>query len=1199
MQHKLLHILLYIGILLSVTACEDRLEFNNLVIGEGESVISATVEFKPMVTTLGSRADGGAIRNINNITVVIYEPSKEEGVEPKLLQICRFNEGEFHLDDPEPDRTNLDSDIKDVSESTTARATLTLPPIAYGKYQMYVVANMKVTDEMADTPAKLKNTLAEWNNDLSENAEMFGYLTDKYNPEVSQNLVKEDFNAPTIAINQPAVQLHSWIKRLASKLTLVFDGSGLHEGIFVYIHKATIHDIPRYCHLGEENRPFWDKDNGYKTGNTKGVAPKDNIEGWNEWMIDDGESLYYSAKGVVSPSGDDVDPANLTFQYAQANWLEIDKATKSAGAVIDGKEHPETAQALYFYENCQGDYKDKAQFDKRQQWDGVGEILHPGDDDWKDEVPCGTYVEVEGYYSANYNGYLSSGPIKYRFMLGQDEKYNYNALRNRHYKLYLGFRGYANQPDWHIEYEDQDPGLYPPTEYYMSYLYNVRQEMPIRLTGPATKVTMEIVENSWAPYDPTQPDELAKDSIGNPDTYGLPFTWYKSLYLNEVKALGKGKAMYGVHSISSKDSAPYGYDILNDPDPQNVAPKWVNRSISPIWVGFLALQAPSGYEDATVTKLPTGIYDDGGDNGDFYNKDKTIKGIQNYYYGAETEGENGRATPNKIPLYKNTYNISGNVNFDDQTPIEKVYDFPSGEDNNKVGRNGFTAKKFADQSISINVPMFTLPKDIGYITGFSGNNPYEAYERRAMVKITAYFDSKDKPKIVKYVPIYQVKRLINPKAVWRSSDESGSFKVTLMELESAGSSQFKPVESRKEWEAYVADPTDESKPLTSGPFTLSGAVDGKVTGFTGSNIEFTINFGNESKCGKIIVRYHGNLCEHHILVRKGYDTPLKVGNAVWSSYSVYNFNESAPKPEYDKAKKQWTFPGRNIEDLEAKLTVSPLALGTMFKRGNYKQGIRIINNWNYGPLEKPGELTLTWGENEWWNNIYGIPAVGYGWSPQQKYGSGGYWNDNDINVTHDWEWSPFQTEGNDLVYDVPTLDNFKSLMKEGFGIGVMYADGAYQTANNTTDAFQFFSADNVDTSSSKGMRGFIVYNLSDYNQVFFPIGFSGVGRRTIANEAQSSMYGVLRYGNQSQVLSVELNENNQFRPISYSNPYNPGAMYWAKAHDGDAHYSMSMNFFDINFGPGDYAANWPDFGDAMPIKPIVVDRSNNPTSRRR
>ena len=98
--------------------------------------------------------------------------------------------------------------------------------------------------------------------------------------------------------------------------------------------------------------------------------------------------------------------------------------------------------------------------DKRQDANGDGQLDYPGlpgDDTYrlKDDVPYGSYIEVDAIYRSENLGKPGVGIIKYRFMLGQNVEKDYNATRNCHYKLTLKFKGYGNDVDWHIEYKQQ------------------------------------------------------------------------------------------------------------------------------------------------------------------------------------------------------------------------------------------------------------------------------------------------------------------------------------------------------------------------------------------------------------------------------------------------------------------------------------------------------------------------------------------------------------------------------------------------------------------------------------------------------------------------------------------------------------------------------------------------------------------------
>lgn len=144
--------------------------------------------------------------------------------------------------------------------------------------------------------------------------------------------------------------------------------------------------------------------------------------------------------------------------------------------------HGETNEALFFYENMQGEGKDKRQdADGDKELDAPGLNNKPEDKFYKDQKPYGTYIEVKAYYVSNVDGRVGNGDIIYRFMLGKDVYKDYNAERNHHYKLTLKFNKYANDVDWHIEYEEPEPGIEVPNPYYISYLYNHSMMLPLKI----------------------------------------------------------------------------------------------------------------------------------------------------------------------------------------------------------------------------------------------------------------------------------------------------------------------------------------------------------------------------------------------------------------------------------------------------------------------------------------------------------------------------------------------------------------------------------------------------------------------------------------------------------------------------------------------------------------------------------------------
>lgn len=1265
MTRYILPLIIMLSALLA--GCQDDLRYNPY--GEGEAEIEATVKFQPLIgDNVGdpnSRSTGDAIHNIRNIQVIIYRANGT------LVGIERFGEEAF----TPGSQTAMPGDHQadDQSEASTATATFQLSQkLKFGSYKIYVVGNFRdiSEDEVSGDGVwtgeqQLKNLKADWDEkDVRLNDQMFGFLTEDNTSETV------DGDAPAVRIESNSVHLEGWIKRLASKITIVYDGRGLHDGINIYIKSISVRDIPRSCYLGFDSEQLTDDQKKY---GVNGNSPTSKDQLIPEPVLG---TLYYKTtyKSEDNETVDKVEVigANLT-PFADPNlpmedWLHITNNVKYQGSVettddhqyktvtlkdADGNDlvgddgkvlvdivmHTEDMQALYFYENCQGNYpSDMKQYDKTPFLNDVGK-KEDNPDVYKDQVPYGTFVEVEGYYVSTNPNNQSQGPIKYRFMLGQNSTFNYNALRNRHYKLHLGFRGYANQPEWHIVYEEDKPGLYPKPKYDVSYLYNNRHDMPIRMTGRPYKVTLQIIENNWAPYDPTQPDSVAA-TPSNLSNTSTEFAWYRDIYFNQsgtntvrptrsfdgMEGFMYGRRLQERYSSSgrTRSTLTYATETTQYYDQENgplvtYSPAlnnyWNdNVQITPVWVGFLALQVPRDYENYD-TSLPTGINDS--QTNDNYRRYSTVKGMREYYTGKGGTDTNGNTNVG-VTMYQCTYDFS------DNPPAEGVVNDVASDQSvpgsaySLKGRNAATIKNNGDGSYTLTAPLFTMPKSIGYITGFSGNNPYEAYEREAKVRITAYYKVKNDEGqdvdhiIVKNVPVYQQRRIVNPKGVWRSSDNYDSFHVKLMDKTDPNSSDFRQFDSDEEWTAWVADPNgNEDTPLTGGFVTIRGASGGVYKGATGSKIDFWLDFnkGNKDlvKCAKVIVKYHGSTCQHAIFVRQGYDRPLAIvdGGAMWSSFAVFAFNESTPLAAADGD----NLPGDPISGLKAEMTVNPLALGTMFKRGNYNQGIRIINDKTWPVMVNlTNALQLISIDSDGnhvegsanWGSILGIANTGTAVTLTEKQ--------------FDWKWSSFSgtsiSLADDYEYDIPTYEDYADLADQDVGFGVLYADGANETLDISDSpdpdipaAYGYFNDGNNEDmkTSQSGMRGVFIYNKKNYNQVFFPIGYSGVGRRTMQTVSEAQR-GYLRYGAvDSPLYSSSANSVQQYRPITFHNNANPGVMYWFKKSENIPAGTVSawdFNYFDLSSSAYD-AATYGPYGDAIPIKPIVTKLPSQQTNKRK
>lgn len=253
-------------------------------------------------------------------------------------------------------------------------------------------------------------------------------------------------SAPVITIDRSGKSLHAFVKRAASKVTVSFDGSNLYENIYIYLHTVQIKDIPTTCLLGKNNTPSA-----------------------SNQLIANGETQFLRPSGSTNQTG----------------GIRVTKGDPTGGRDKDAV-HSETADALFFYENMQGTDPNKHQYNNFES---------------KDNKPYGTYIEVKGYYVNKNAETASQGPIIYRFMLGKNVTDDFNAERSNHYKLVLKFKNNANDPDWHIEYEPENPEISVPTPLYISYGYNETIDIPVVVNGATvnsnTTVRAEIIENPW------------------------------------------------------------------------------------------------------------------------------------------------------------------------------------------------------------------------------------------------------------------------------------------------------------------------------------------------------------------------------------------------------------------------------------------------------------------------------------------------------------------------------------------------------------------------------------------------------------------------------------------------------------------------------------------------------------------------------
>lgn len=1064
-------------LLAALTACVDEVPYDD-VVPEGMGRVSATVDFKDFMPALESRAAGDAIKSINSLWVVVYNTNGEFIKKEEIT--------EFKVNTTRP---NTRPDGANQAEASTGHAEFNFL-LPNGRYHIYAVANFdlsKYDDTELATESDLQNIELTWDNDLANvanNAEMFGYFA-----ENNKNSA-EGFDAPVVTV-KGGTSLHAWIRRAASKLTIVYDGSGLKDNVVVYIKSATIKDIPMKCYLGATNRP------GGSTAAPGEPDPEGEIE--EGLLFSEGETVKYY-EGDTEPADNDYNIT--TYKYAV-----------SAGGGVRGNHNEDSDTTLFFYENVQPVGEEGTVTDKRQvvrkstETTNATAPSYPDgnkpengyDKGWKDGRKYGTYVEIKAFYRSNAEGHRSSGEIVYRFMLGKNETTSYSAERNYHYKLTMKFKGYANDVDFHIDYDIPSPSVHV-QPYYISYLYNHSMMYPVTIhagDSEVEKVEAEIIENHWYPEVTTGETQIFYD----------------------------------------KDKA-----LMKADDYQ--------------WHGFLSLRKTK----QTAITL----------NG---------KGVNELVAGAKDASDNGKyGGVNYIYYYdhlrhRREYSVmtDGDHFEDNRTSDSKTTISPKGYD---TAEDSYNVKKRVDPESGENiytlmVPMYTRAKQMIKANGYTGNNPFVAYQRKAVVKFTVWIKGLDKP-IVETAPITQVRRIANPKGIYRESGSTTPFNVTLRILPSESSEYFEDLVSEGPWKAYVIGGNRSVVKLSKG-----GAEADTVRGKTGSTIDFKVNFKGIDGDAVIRVDYHNYTCNHLIFVKEGYKKEgLYDGDVEWHMCNLRTKNEEAENPADE---------------------------GSLFKYGNLDNPIDASSNVNVKvPWLLPANPEVITDNYD--------PATA-----QLNIATDGYTkNENNAGPKL---WSSFKGVEPPFLNDSRTLgeklsdarvasltDYYNLYLHEDIeqGYGVLYADNATECATHISAVYGYrydqssykYQVDENEISESCGMRGMFVYNknLSDANyagrNIFFPIGNSGYGFRRPANKYQGQdrtrptpLYdkgGWLLYAGRNYFYELGSDGTAILnRPLFYDKWRRPGALYWledkvTKALKEDGGNDKDYLGWDINYFTFDY-----------------------------
>lgn len=457
--------------------------------------------------------------------------------------------------------------------------------------------------------------------------------------------------------------------------------------------------------------------------------------------------------------------------------------------------------------------------------------------------------------------------------------------------------------------------------------------------------------------------------------------------------------------------------------------------------------------------------------------------------------------------------------------------------------------KTAPGEYEASIPLFTRPLVMVSQTGYTGNNPYVAYNRESKIKVIAEIKKPNGEIVTKerFLTIIQSRRVLNPKAIWRSEDKTTPFHVQLKILPSQTASSFENLLSDGSWiaEVIVGQEWIEILPTANASQynpdkTISGIGDPYAKdNIAGRTIDFTIKPKSTTtvpRGGIVRVLYNNLTCVHTIFVRQGYEPISFDGNTYWHTFNLET---------------------GGYNNTEAKEVAKPELEGSYFRKFNRQYPIAASSN------------TLSWFDKNGMDRQFDIA----GQSATRKW--------SEITPPGN-SWGTFKVNGK--VCRIPKSEDFAAIINNPnivYGYGILYGDECTAPIEGVQDAYG--------ANSTGGMLGVIICNETDGMQLFFPIAASGYGRfkqwTSIDryNRQRAGWGGVEQYANRYTWYPVATSGYNgvQYKPLFYDIWKNEGTNYWLENDRG-----LDINFTSVNFATdtqSDLGLIWADWaGGADP-----------------
>ncbi len=1091
---------------------DDGLGFSADDLRDGETTVMLDVSFSPFSEGNLTRANiengnGKRLSDLKDLCILVYDSEGNLVDDTKYPMKIDLDSPEIKSNIKEVNRNDADASNEKTAETTTKTLSGLSLNLPFGRYYIVAVANLKggtlttlkANPENISTLKKLREMKVEWDNTKIENNSEL--MGYFTDTEMNSGVPSAIKSFETVSVNRPGMKLRAWLRRCASKITIDFDGSKLRENVTVYIQKAEIKAIPYDCTLGfGQPSGFNESETAYNHYAT------DNNPVPNGLLEDTPQVISYLKRGADNTTSEGDTEAEFVKPDGP-NWAKITKGMPVIKNNVADTDY-DTAETINFHsENADALYfyenmQDNPEPKKTKIPHADLENGGVASADSKDGIKWGTYIEVTGYYESNADGNYSHGKIVYRFMLGKNVTDNFEAERNYHYKLTLCPRGNGNDADWHIDF-DEPKGFHVPNPWYVSYLYNHKAVLPFKYTPEEDEeiigLKAKIDNNPWYPSD-WQYEELSNtDKIIEPTT-----------------------------------------------PPGDEATSYNNTTNNQPWNGFLSLRATNNVVVTDVMAKGEGNVWKG------YGEAEDQKINKDYYYGHK---ENGEIVDKGIDRSQRTYLENGEIynytDFDDNPQLKEAEEFTYQKDGN---------------SMSFNIPLFTRAKVLVKQTGYSGNNPFVDYQRIARVKLTVTLKNK-KTGEIKYkdepVNVVQVRRVVNPKGVYRDYNNFEPFHVKMMWLDDK-KKEFEPVTSHGPWKAEIIGDKNF--------ITLDGKQ--SVSGSTETSIDFTIRFNrtnnNKNTVKNAVVRilYHNYTCTHLIFVRQGYAPQELMPRSACKDKDHLDGGGTPTK---------WSTFNMIREGIAA---TDPRDEGSLFKFGNLEDAIDAYNNIHRTDKGNGEPMYHNLLDDE-----FNRPDAATKLRLVKEDGS---LQSEEEAIT----WSDIKRNDNvsgDMAKAADMRDFEQLYLSDNmqFGYGVLYADGATTTQETMADAYGYYRRDTPSGRSHKGMRGLFVYywdgkltggDQCNARNLFFPIGRSGYGHRKNYREGikgDQPGYGILRYAcNRGEAYPAF----DAAAPIMTSMYRRPGAIYWCSTptvalewnntidKNNSKAYGLDINYFsfDVN-----------------------------------